>query len=105
MTNQPKTLEATKAASNWICGKCEQEAGKYPDGERLSGHSRHCGKRIIEEIGKMKKEVDSDTGKLTEDTWFSNPEDAFKTGVEEGIIIGFNEALIAAQEIVKKLKI
>lgn len=26
----------------WLCGKCEQYKGKYPAGEKLEGHTRHC---------------------------------------------------------------
>jgi len=29
----------------WICGKCEQDLGKYPTGEKLEEHSLHCDKR------------------------------------------------------------
>lgn len=35
-----QTIE--KKESNWICGKCEMETGKYPEGEPIPEHSRHC---------------------------------------------------------------
>ncbi len=38
--------------NNWICGKCDQEAGKYPNGEKLPKHSLHCSKRLMTDIDK-----------------------------------------------------
>lgn len=33
--------------SEWLCGKCDQESGKYPGGEQIPEHSRHCEKRVF----------------------------------------------------------
>jgi len=37
----------------WICGKCEQEKGKYSKGEKLLKHNRHCLKRAENELVKL----------------------------------------------------
>lgn len=53
-----KKTKPTAAKARWICGKCEQDAGKYPDGERLAEHFRLCPKRkedLTEGIITLKK--------------------------------------------------
>ena len=55
--------------SNWICGKCEQEKGKYPNGEKLPKHSRHCPKRALEEL-KTEAHTNMDDNYYNKDVMF-----------------------------------
>jgi hypothetical protein len=45
-----KPMQTEPKPNKWVCGKCEQDAGKF-SGEIIPNHSYHCKKRKTEKGG------------------------------------------------------
>lgn len=50
--NHPKQ---EKPEHKWRCGKCEQDSGLFPTGERIPEHTRHCPKSPKYKVEKQEK--------------------------------------------------